>query len=322
MKIRTMFQWGIRALSGFILTLGILTSGGVKAQAFIDDQKTLSPYFVIPQGDPSIDKIPLLSTSADVKIAGVIADVTIKQVYKNEGVKPIEAIYVFPASSRAAVYSMQMTIGERVILAQIRESNEAREAYEQARENGQSASLLEQERPNVFTMNVANIMPGDEILVEMSYTELLIPEGGIYEFVYPSVVGPRYSNHAEDLASNKDDWVKNPYTTEGVAPLYDFDIKLSISAGLPIQEVSCKTHEMAIAFDHPSRVGLTLKDGEAASGNRDVIIRYRLAGGKIESGLLLYEGKKENFFLAMVQPPARPNAEQIPAREYVFIVDI
>ncbi|MCK5079796.1 MAG: TonB family protein, partial [Bacteroidales bacterium] len=324
MKKRTLIQMGIHALSGLIFALPILAAAPVKAQIFkeYEKEKTLSPYFMIPNGDPSTDKIPLLSTSADVKIAGVIADVTITQVYKNEGENPIEAIYVFPASTRAAVYSMQMTIGERKIVAKIEERKKAREAYEEARNNGQSASLLEQERPNVFTMSVANIMPGDEILVEMSYTELLIPESGVYEFVYPTVVGPRYSNNTDDLASNTDIWIKNPYTHEGEAPLYEFDIKASISAGLPIQEISCKTHDMAIAYDDPSLATLKLKDGHAASGNRDVIIRYRLAGGKIESGLLLYEGKEENFFLAMIQPPARPKAEQIPPREYIFIVDI
>jgi len=322
MKKRTLFQMGIHALTGLIFAMPVLTMGTSMAQDVDQKEKTLSPYFMIPDGDPSKDKIPLLSTSADVNIAGVIADVTITQVYKNEGESPIEAIYVFPASTRAAVYSMQMTIGERKIVAKIEERKKAREAYEAARENGQSASLLEQERPNVFTMNVANIMPGDKILVEMSYTELLIPEGGVYEFVYPTVVGPRYSNNSEDLASNNDNWIKNPYTREGEAPLYDFDIKASISAGMPIQEVSCNTHDLDIVYDDPSLASLKLKDGEAASGNRDVIIRYRLAGGKIESGLLLFEGKDENFFLAMIQPPARPKAEQIPPREYVFIVDI
>ncbi len=322
MKKRTLFQMGIHALSVLFLAVPVLTSSIGFAQVIEDNAKTLSPYFMIPNGDPKNDAIPLLSTSADVRIAGVIADVTITQVYKNEGENPIEAIYVFPASTRAAVYRMQMTIGERKIVAKIEERKKAREAYEAARENGQSASLLEQERPNVFTMNVANIMPGDKILVEMSYTELLIPESGVYEFVYPTVVGPRYSNSSEDLVANTNNWLKNPYTHEGEAPLYDFYIEASISAGLPIQEISCKTHNMSISYDDPSLATLKLKEGKGVEGNRDVIIRYRLAGGKIESGLLLYEGKEENFFLAMIQPPARPTAEQIPPREYVFIVDI
>ena len=321
MKKKTLYQMGIHALAALFITLPILTHKGM-AQDVEETSKTLSPYFMIPDGDPDKDMIPLLSTTADVKIAGVIADVTITQVYKNDGEKPIEAMYVFPASSRAAVYSMQMTIGDRKIIATIRERQQARQDYKAARENGQSASLLEQQRPNVFTMNVANIMPGDKVLVEMSYTELLIPEEGVYEFVFPTLVGPRYSSYNEDIASNTENWVRNPYTREGEAPLYEFDMQASISAGLPIQEISCKTHNMDIRYDDASLAMLKLKEGESASGNRDVIIRYRLAGGKIESGLLLYEGKEENFFLAMVQPPVRPEARTIPTREYVFIVDI
>ena len=89
---------------------------------------------------------------------------------------------------------MKMTIGKRIVVANIEKRAEARRQYEAAKQAGKSASLLEQQRPNVFQMNLANIMPGDEIQVEMRYTELIIPENGVYEFVYPTVVGPRYSN--------------------------------------------------------------------------------------------------------------------------------
>ena len=154
-----------------ILMLLSLFSLTVRSQVeYPGEDKTQSPYFYIPSDDPENEHLPLKSTSADVNIAGVIADVIVTQVYKNEGKKPIEAIYVFPASTRAAVYSMVMTIGERVIQAKIERKDQARQDYEEAKNRGQSASLLEQERPNVFTMNVANIMPGDIIRVEIIYT--------------------------------------------------------------------------------------------------------------------------------------------------------
>ncbi len=142
--------------------------------------KTLSPYFFIKSDDPETDRLPLKSTTARVNIAGVIADVVVTQVYKNEGRKPLEAIYIFPASTKAAVYGMKMTIGERVIIADIRKREEARKAYEQAKQDGKSASLLEQQRPNVFQMNVANILPGDVITVELKYNELLVPDEAAY----------------------------------------------------------------------------------------------------------------------------------------------
>ncbi len=292
------------------------------SQSENNDDKTLSPYFFIKSDDQSLDQMPLQKTSAEVNIAGVIADVNVTQVYKNEGKKPIEAIYVFPASSRAAVYAMKMTIGERTIIAKIEEKQKARQEYEKAKKEGKSASLLEQKRPNVFQMNVANIMPGDIIKVELSYTELIIPEEGVYEFSYPTVVGPRYSNQPEAIASADDKWVSNPYTKEGKQPLYDFNIKTYIKAGLPIKDVKCNSQNVKMSFSDENNVEVSLKNDDKSAGNCDYILQYRLTGEDIGAGLLLYEGEKENFFLAMIQPPARPKVEQIPAREYIFIVDV
>lgn len=284
--------------------------------------KTLSPYFLVKSDDPGADQLPLKSTGADVDIAGVIADVRVTQVYQNEGDRPLEAIYVFPASTRAAVYGMKMTIGERTIVAEIREREKARQEYEAAKQAGKSASLLEQQRPNVFQMNVANILPGDVIRVELRYTELLTPSEGIYQFVYPTVVGPRYSNLPEETAPASEDWVQNPYLHEGEAPTYAFDFAATISAGMDIEEVTCPSHKTDIRFNGPSEAAVRLDPEEASGGNRDVILRYRLAGGQIESGLLLYRGETENFFLLLAQPPERVESSNIPAREYIFIVDV
>jgi len=284
--------------------------------------KTLSPYFLVKSDDPGLDQLPLKSTVADVSIAGVIADVKVTQEYKNEGKQTIEAIYVFPASTRASVYGMKMTIGERTVVAKIQEKQKAREEYEQAKQEGKSASLLEQQRPNVFQMNVANILPGDLIKVEMSYTELLIPTDSVYEFVYPTVVGPRYSNQPEATAAASEQWIKNPYLHEGEAPPYTFDIKVTLSGSMAIQDVASNSHKVNVSYDAPSFAKISLDPSEKSGGNRDYILKYRLAGGKIESGLLLYKGESENFFLLMVQPPQRITTAQIPAREYVFIVDV
>jgi Ca-activated chloride channel family protein len=287
-----------------------------------DTDKTLSPYFFVNSNNPNLDQLPLKATSAEVNIAGVIADVKVVQEYANEGKNPIEAIYVFPASTRAAVYSMKMTIGERTIEAKIAEREKARMDYEAAKQQGKSASLLEQERPNVFRMNVANIMPGDRIRVELRYTELLVPDNGEYEFVYPTVVGPRYSNQPTVTAPPREQWVSNPYTHEGEAPMYMFDIKCTLSTGMPVSDVLCTSHKTDITFDSPSDAVIRLVPAETKGGNRDFVLKYRLAGDKVQSGLLLYPGKDENFFLAMIQPPKQVKVSVIPAREYVFIVDV
>lgn len=289
-----------------------------------DDDKTLSPYFFVKSEGSETEQLPLKATSADVNIAGVIADVTVKQVYVNSGKNVIEAIYIFPASTRAAVYSMKMRVGDRLITAKIQEKEKARQDYEQAKSEGKNASLLEQQRPNVFQMNVANIMPGDTISIEMCYTELLVPEQGVYEFVYPTVVGPRYSNKPEATASANDKWVSNPYTHAGEKPDYTFNIGVNLAAGMPIKDVRCPSHEMTINYENPATAALKLKNTGTSEGNRDVIVQYRLADNKIESGLLLYKNVSpgENFFLAMVQPPPKPTVDQIPPREYIFIMDV
>jgi Ca-activated chloride channel homolog len=286
-----------------------------------DEDKTLSPYFIVLSDDPSVDQLPLKSTSADVNIAGVIADVEITQVYKNNGKNTLEAIYTFPASTNAAVYSMEMTIGKRKIVATIKEKQKARQEYEEAKANGNRTSLLEESRPNVFQMNVANIASGDEIKVSLKYTELLVPESGTYKFVYPTVVGPRYSNKSENSASESDSYVSTPYLKEGNLPSYDFNMSAHISAGMPIQDVVCNTHKMKISYPDKNSANIALDSTETKAGNRDLILEYKLAGEKIEDGLLLYDNGDEKFFLMMVQPPKQVKLEDIPPREYVFIVD-
>ena len=286
------------------------------------EDRTLSPYFFIKSDDPANDSLPLKSTKAIANISGVIADVTVVQEYKNSGSRPIEAIYIFPASTRAAVYGMKMTIGKRVLEAKLRKRNEARQEYEEARQQGRNASLLEQQRPNVFQMNVANIMPGDKVRVELKYTEVLVPEDRIYEFVYPTVVGPRYSNQPATGAPQSERWVQNPYLHEGESPNYTFDIQVNIAAGLPVRDIYCPSHKVAVSYDGQAAAGVRLNKAEQNSGNRDYILRYRLAGDRTESGLLLYKGENENFFLLMMQPPKKVSAAQIPAREYIFIVDV
>jgi Ca-activated chloride channel family protein len=320
MIMKTFFKTK-QVFAGAIALIQLISIGSYSQQEALDD-KTLSPYFFIKSDHPGTDQLPLKATSAEVNIAGVIADVKVKQVYKNSGLSVIEAIYVFPASTKAAVNGMKMTIGERTIVAKIERKDKARQEYEAARQAGKSVSLLEQQRPNVFQMNVANILPGDEIIVELNYTELLIPEDGIYEFVYPTVVGPRYSNTPEILASSNERWISNPYTKEGEPPLYTFNLEVNLSTGLPVSDVICNTHQVDINFLSKDKVKVDLKETEKFGGNRDFILNFKLKGNQIQSGLLLYEGKDENFFLAMIQPPKLIMPEMIPSREYVFIMDV
>jgi Ca-activated chloride channel family protein len=302
-----------------VITFSLITLAAAEEN---QDDRTLSPYFFIEDGDSSVDKFPLKETDVTVNISGVIADVVIKQKYYNGGTRPINARYIFPASTRAAVHSMKMIIGEEVIVAQVKERQAAQQQFDKAKKEGMSASLVKQQRPNVFSMNVANILPNDTIDIELRYTELLVPTEKIYEFVYPTVVGPRYSNQPEATAPETDLWVKNPYLEEEQVSQTSFNISLSISTGIALQEIVCTSHETDVIWKSESVATILLVAPEDFGGNRDFIVRYRLAGQEIASGLLLFEGQEENFFLLMVQPPERIKPADIPPREYIFVVDV
>lgn len=277
--------------------------------------QSLSPYFLIKSNSPKNSQMPLKKTDVEVSIAGVIADVCVKQIYINQSPNTLEAIYVFPGSTRAAVYGMAMTVGQRRIEAKIKKKEQARQEYEQAKSEGKSTTLLEQHRPNVFQMNVANILPGDTIVVEMRYTELLEHEGGVYEFVYPTVVGPRYSESGEQWVSRSTDMFENKTMPQ-------FSIKTTVQAGMPIQKISSVSHNLTIESPSPDQAIVSLSNPKDNQGDKDYILQYELQGGKVESGLLRYEHGDENFFLLMMQPPKTPTPDQIPPREYVFIVDV
>jgi Ca-activated chloride channel family protein len=282
------------------------------------DDKTLAPYFHTPgSNERGIEQLPLKSTSADVKIAGVIAKVRVTQVYKNKGRKPIEAVYVFPGSTRAAVHAMRMKVGKRVIEAEIKERKAARKAYNQAKQQGKRASLLEQQRPNVFTMNVANIMPGDEITVELDYSELLVPEDGVYEFVYPTVVGPRFGGGANPKT---DKWISNPYLRQGQKETYKFGLDLHLESPIGIKDISSPSHKINISYGSKSSADVKL--ARSGGGNRDFVLKYRLAGNKIEAGVMTYRKGGESFFLVMMEPPKRVRKSQVPPREYIFVLDV
>ncbi len=358
-----------------------------------EEDKLLAPYFIIQgTGDDasSVEHFPLRSTDVVTNINGVIAETYVTQTYVNEGDTPINASYVFPASSGVVIHGMTMVIGNEKITAQIKEKEEAKVEYEESKSEGKSASLMEQKRPNVFTMDVANIMPGDTVDIELHYTELIAPRENTYEFVFPTVVGPRYAppavsgdgedssvsgnsgnstvsggdnaggnngssndSGADDGSSDgigaddsksggtgtegdksgsspdDDDWVASPYLAGGVTPPGDYNITVNLSTGVPIAEVSSKTHAIRINKPDDSTAQITLADPDDYAGNRDFILKYKLTGEEIQSGLVLSGGQAanglsqaENFFMLTIQPPERFEPEDIPPREYIFVLDV
>lgn len=287
-----------------------------------DRDQTGAPYFYVETDDVSVDSFPLKKTSVTADINGVIADIHVVQSYANEGTSPINACYVFPASTKVTVHGMQMQIGSQLVTAKIKEKEEAKEEFEEAKEEGKSASLLSEERPNVFTMNIANIMPGDKVSVDLHYTELLTPTDGVYQFVYPTVSGPRYVGPVIDDSGTREEWTATPYLPEGTDPKDQYDIRVSLSAAVPITELASGSHEIMVDWEGNTSAVVSLADASDYAGNRDFILDYRMTGQDISTGLMLNKGENENFFMLMVQPPERCDMENIPPREYIFVLDI
>ena len=278
-------------------------------------QKAASPYLQVLTKNT---QIPLQNTEVQVNIVASIAKVSLTQTYKNTSKFPIEAIYVFPMSSSAAVHSMEFSIGSRTTKAKIFEKKKGETAYQAAIKNGQRATKLDQNRPNVFCMQVANIMPDESISVTLLYTEMLRPIDEEYQFVLPSLVGPRYTGEA-----NKEETIYHqPYTSNKVSESHTHTIDVRIKSGTTIQHVSSSTHAIKLHYPDAKSAEIELSPANKNSSNSDFILNYSLRGSKINAGLLLYEGEKENYFSLLIEPNQKTKKVELLSREYLFVVDV
>ncbi len=277
---------------------------------------------------------PLKHTDVTADITGFVGRVTVKQTFQNPTDQKIEAIYIFPLPQDAAVDDMLMQVGDRRIVGQIKEREEAREIYEAAKAAGHVASLLDQERPNIFTQSVANIEPGVEVVIEISYTETLKYEDAVYEWVFPMVVGPRYipggGSAPAPMTTGQDtpqvpdaSKITPPVTPEGTRAGHDISLTVTIDGGLPIHDLRSVQHEIdAVTLDArpDSPVRISLKDAVQIP-NKDFVLRYRLAGNAIGDAFLVHEDERGKYFTLVLQPPQRVAPTQVVARELIFVLD-
>src|SRR5712671_5823188 len=176
-------------VAGMLGVTTLRSSGGVVSAQSGVTQGALQ--VVGPNGKPKA-LCPLKHTDVKAQISGFLSRVVVTQEFENPFTEKIEAVYTFPLPQNAAVDDMTMTVGDRTVRGKILRRAEAQAVYEAAKTNGQTASLLDQERPNIFTQSVANILPGEQIKITISYVETLKYEDGAYEFMLPMVVAPRY----------------------------------------------------------------------------------------------------------------------------------
>jgi len=271
---------------------------------------------------------PLLKTDMRAQIAGDVATVRLTQSFANPNPKPMHARYVFPLPPDAAVYAMRMRIGARVIEGEIKEKQEAVQVFEQAKAEGKQASLLTQHRPNVFVQQVANLMPGDTISVELEYAHPVPKRDGAFRFHFPMVVGPRYlppvrahAGEPEPLAEGE--W--NLPATQPVAPPAAIDpervsIEVLIAAGQPIQWVDSNSHVIDVQDEPQGAKRVKLAAGKTID-NQDFVLTYDLAGKQVSAGTTAWAEGGKGVVSLLVEPPAKAQAAQLTPRELVFVLD-
>jgi len=259
---------------------------------------------------------PLKHTAVKAEISGFLSRVTVTQEFENPLQEKIEAVYIFPLPQKSAVDDMTIQIGERTVRGKIKKREEARKIYEDARAKGQLAGLLDQERPNIFTQSVANIPPGAKVKVVISYVETLKYEAGRYEFSFPMVVGPRYMPKGLPDVGR----IAPPVTLPGTRAGHDISIEVKLDAGLPIDSVAAATHEIAVERPGPREAIVRLKN-KTEIPNKDFVLRYDVAGARIQDAVLTHRVAASGFFTLILQPPERVRPDEITPKEIVFVLD-
>lgn len=282
-----------------LLAFPLLASAGEGALTRID-----------PYSKHTGEACPLRHTAVEAAISGFVARVTVTQEFVNSSQDKIEAVYTFPLPRLAAVDDMTMKVGARVIKAQIKRRAEARQIYEQARDRGHVAALLDQQRPNVFTQSVANIEPGARVLVTLSYVDVLRYDEGAYEFSFPMTVGPRYN----------DGGINPKYAAPETRSGHDLSLQLTLDAGVPVDSIASKTHAIDVERLTPHSARVRFKQLNVVP-NKDFILRYDVAGARIEDAVLAHHDSRGGFFTLILQPPERVTVEDVTPKELVFVLD-
>ncbi len=281
-----------------------------------------------------------LGIDVDLVVSGPTIRARVTQVFRNPTKNFVEAVYAYPLPDDSAVDTLKMLVGDRIIIGDIKERAKARVIYERAKADGQKAALVEQERPNLFTNSVANIGPGETVLVQVEYQEKVAQSGDEFSLRVPMVIAPRYNPaplvQSVDLRADGGGWgqsvsdpvpdrerispeVLDPATH---APINPTTITVRLQAGFPLGEV--KSHFHAVKIDTPDEATrvITLADG-AVPADRDFELTWKPAAAKAPSvGLFREHVGTADYLLAFVTPPSVEQSEQKPLpREVVFVID-
>ncbi|GAB4549690.1 MAG: VIT domain-containing protein [Phycisphaerales bacterium] len=287
-----------------------------------------------PVGSTEFVPAPLQHTSVVADIAGAIASVGVTQTYANPFDVKIEATYVFPLPQHSAVSEFVMTVGERRIRGIVREREEAQRIYDEARGAGHVASLMTQERPNIFTQKVANIEPGRAIDIDITYYHTLPHTDGSYEFVFPMTVGPRYSQAGTVDgvgAVGRGDTGLSGQTTEitYLSPRErtgnTIDLTVHLDTGGALATIETPTHrtEADLSRIEDGVATVRLADDDVIP-NKDFVLRYTIRAERTLPTLVTHRDSESGYFALTLHPPdaatLRNGSGEMPL-EVIFVVD-
>ena len=296
------------------------------------------------RGADGVFAFPTLTVDIDADVRGDLASVKVTQTFVNPTDTPMSATYLFPLNEAAAVYAMTMEVGDEIIRAEIDEVRQAEKTFRKAEREGKAAALLKQQRPNMFTQDVANLMPGLPIKVTLEYTHPVKKRDGLYHLHVPLVVGPRFqppgagvppvvTSSVADVEPDTESfgaWELEalpdypPVAGLDIPNIIEDDrvsIHVSLDGGMPLRDVRSSTHAVVVNELSSNEATVELEWGRTID-NRDFVLSYRLsADDRSQAGLLAYRDDRGGYFSLLIEPPAVPKAEQIRPREMVFVLD-
>jgi Ca-activated chloride channel homolog len=289
--------------------------------------------------DDGYTDAPRLGTDIDITVSGPTARTRVTQVFRNPTDHWMEAVYVYPLPAGGAVDTLKMVVGDHIVVGDIKAREQARVIYDNAKRDGKTAALTEQERPNIFTNSLANIGPGETVLVQIEYQEPVAQNGNAFSLRVPLVVVPRYNPapivQSVDLQTNGRGWgvasndpvpdrerispeVLDPAKD---APVNPTSITIRLQAGFPLGEITSHHHQVRIDSPDESTRIVTLAD-RVVPADRDFELTWKPAATTAPSvGLLREHVGKSDYLLAFVTPPAAVQATQLRPREVVFVID-
>lgn len=283
---------------------------------------------------------PRLGTDYDITVSGPTIRGRVSQIFHNPTEGWVEAVYVYPLSEGAAVDSLKMVIGSRIVVADIKERAEARRTFEAAKAAGQKAALMEQERPNLFTNSVANIGPGETVVIALEYQEPVRQSGETFSLRLPLVVGPRYNPpplvQVVDYAPGGEGWgrmiadpvpdrnrIAPPVLDPGThAPVNPVTIGVRLAAGFPLADMKSHHHAVTVTESDDGARILKLADGAAVPADRDFELTWTPRAGSVPSvGVFRERVGDSDYVIGFVTPPLA-SAEQVRRpREVILVID-